>query len=261
VIRLDGIARAFGTFSLGEISLEIPQGQYWVLLGPSGAGKTLLLHLLAGLSRPDRGHLYLDERDLTEAPPEQRDIGLVFQQGALFPHLSVLGNIGYGLTARRVAVAERRRRVDELVEALGLAPLLERPVATLSGGEAQRVALARALAPRPQALLLDEPLGPIDFHARAELQEVLARVHRDFGLTCLHVTHSREEARALADGCAVIVGGKIVQSGALDEVLARPRCHFVARLLDAEEAGAEKPSCAEGCLKPGGRCDAVADDR
>jgi len=257
MIRLENITRRFGAFLLEGLDLEVPRGQYWVLLGPSGAGKTLLLHLIAGLHHPDRGRLLLDDVEATTAAPEKRGVGLVFQRSALFPHHDVAGNITYGLAVRGASTAERRRRLDELVETLDLSALLQRPVASLSGGEAQRVALARALAVRPRVLLLDEPLGPLDFHARAELQEELRRVHDAFELTTLHVTHDREEARALADAAAIMVGGQIIQAGSMSALQQAPRCRFVARLLgDEERAPTDHPLCEEACLRAGGRCDA-----
>jgi ABC-type sulfate/molybdate transport systems ATPase subunit len=258
VIRLERVTRRFGDFYLDGVDLDVPQGQYWVLLGPSGAGKTLLLHLIAGLHRPDAGRLLLAGEDAGAAPPEARGVGLVFQRSALFPHYDVTGNITYGLAVRGLDAAERRRRLDELVETLDLTALLDRPVASLSGGEAQRVALARALALRPRVLLLDEPLGPLDFDARRGLQEELRRVHQAFELTTLHVTHDREEARALADAAAVMVGGQIIQAGSLTALRDKPRCRFVARLLGEEErAPQDHPPSEQAGLNAGGSCDAL----
>jgi ABC-type Fe3+/spermidine/putrescine transport system ATPase subunit len=179
----------------------------------------------------------------------------VFQQAALFPHLSVRGNIEYGLRARRVPHAEARRTVDELIARLGLGAVLSRPVATLSGGEAQRVAIARALAVRPVLLLLDEPLSALDHNARLELQAELASLHKELGLTTLHVTHSRDEAAALGDFLAVMLGGRVVQAGTLAELRERPRCPFVARFLGLDPVAAVlRPPCAATCLDQPGCC-------
>jgi ABC-type sugar transport system ATPase subunit len=233
MIVLEHFFRRFGEFALGPVDLHAQPREYWVLLGPTGAGKSMLLQSIAGIYAADAGRIFLGGRDVTLVPPEARGVGFVFQQSALFPHLTVTANIEYGLVARHVAAHERRRRVDELVSSLSLAPLLSRPVASLSGGEAQKIALARALAFRPSVLLLDEPLGPIDAHGRAELQEELRRIHAAFGLTTLHVTHNREEAALLATHCAVLNEGKVIQQGTKAEVFGAPANEFVARFLGA----------------------------
>jgi ABC-type sugar transport system ATPase subunit len=257
VIRIEGLRRRLGRFVVDGVDLAVDDGAYLVLLGPSGAGKSVLVHLLAGLDWPDAGRLFIDDDEVTTWPPERRGVGLVQQQPALFPHLSVVDNLAYGLRARRVPAAEQRARLDAMIAELHLQPLLERPVATLSGGEAQRLALARALLTRPRALLLDEPLAPIDHNARAELQTELRRVHDALARTTVHVTHSRDEARALASHVAVMLAGRVVQAGPVDEVWARPRCTFVARFLGVDEASARLlDGCSGQCLAPGGRCDA-----
>jgi ABC-type sugar transport system ATPase subunit len=256
VIAVQAIARRFGAFSLSA-SLAAGDGEYLAVLGPSGSGKSLLLGTIAGLYAPDSGRVIVDGRDVTREAPERRGIGFVFQRASLFPHLSVAGNIEFGLRARGVARGVRRARLDELVASLGLGKILARPVAALSGGEAQRVAIARALAPRPRALLLDEPLSLVDHNARLELQQELKRIQRELGLTALHVTHNRDEARALGARCAIMLGGRIVQAGATEEVLAHPRCLFVARFLGLRDVELPPaPGCSEACLGGGGRCDA-----
>lgn len=247
-LEVEGLTRRFGDFSLDDVWLRLERGEYWVLLGPSGCGKSMLLQTVAGFFPPDAGRASLEDRDATRLPPEERRIGLVFQQAALFPHFSVEENIGYGLKARGLPAAERKGRVAELVDRLGLTQVVGRPVATLSGGEAQRVAIARALAIRPALLLLDEPLSLVDHNARLELQSELLRWHREFGVTTLHVTHSRDEARALGDHCAVMLAGRVLQSGPTAELFGRPRCAFVARFLGlGEEEAAAAPPCATGC--------------
>lgn len=252
-VELRAVSRRFGDFRLDRLGLRLGDGEYWVLLGPSGCGKSLLLQTLTGLHAPDAGTIHVGGRDVTVLPPEARDVGLVFQQAALFPHYDVEGNIGYGLRARGVRADERQRRVAEIVAALKLEPVLGRPVATLSGGEAQRVAIARALAIRPSVLLLDEPLSLLDHNLRLDFQTEIKRIHREFGLTTLHVTHSREEARAMGDHCAVMFGGTVVQAGPTDQVFARPRCAFVARFLGGS-ATTDPPGCGRGCLDGDGRC-------
>jgi ABC-type Fe3+/spermidine/putrescine transport system ATPase subunit len=255
VIELAGLCCAFGEFVLRDISLRIDKGDYWVILGPSGCGKSVLLQTIAGFFSPARGRILVDGRDITATAPEHRKMGLVFQQAALFPHKSVRENIAYGLRARKVARAEVDRTVDDLVDRLSLRAILARPVATLSGGEAQRVAVARALAIKPDLLLLDEPMSALDHNTRLELQIELARVHKELGLTTLHVTHSREEAAALGDHVAIMLGGRIVQRGSAAEVQGRPRCPFVARFLGLEPSSiATLPACAHKCDEKPGEC-------
>ena len=242
MISVEHLTARFGTFALQDVSLDVDEGQYWVILGPSGSGKSLLLETIAGFYPQDGGRVVIDGRDVTDVAPERRGVGLVFQHRALFPHQSVSGNIEYGLRVRRVPAEERKRTVSDLVDRLGLAGVLSRPVATLSGGEAQRVAIARALAVRPSVLLLDEPLSMIDHNARLELQAELKRIHGELGTRTIHVTHSREEAAVLGDHCAVMLGGRIVQAGTLQDLKSQPSSPFVTRFL-----GLDPPeTCASG---------------
>jgi ABC-type Fe3+/spermidine/putrescine transport system ATPase subunit len=255
MIELVRLQRSFGDFALRDLSLQIGKGEYWVILGPSGCGKSVLLQTIAGFFAPERGRIVIDGTDITDSAPERRRIGLVFQQAALFPHKSVFENIAYGLRARKVRKAEANQRVDELVERLGLQTILPRPVPTLSGGEAQRVAVARALAIRPDLLLLDEPMSALDHNTRLELQAELGRLHRELGLTTLHVTHSRDEAAALGDHVAIMLGGRIVQRGAAGDIIGRPRCPFVARFLGLDASAiAALPGCAARCDEKPGEC-------
>lgn len=257
-LQVRGLCRRFGDFTLSEVHLRIGQGEYGVLLGPSGCGKSLLLETIAGFHRLEAGRVLIGDRDTTDDPPERRDIGFVLQKAALFPHMSVADNIGYGLRARRVPHRKRKLRIDEMVESLRLAQVMSRPVATLSGGEAQRVAIARALAIRPKLLLLDEPLSLLDHNARIELRTELARIHREFGATTLHVTHSRDEAQALGQRLSVMLGGCVVQEDAADDVFAKPRCAFVAEFLgidpstteapaECDESTRRRPPCSAAC--------------
>ena len=257
MIQLDRLHATFGDFALRDISLGVEKGEYWVILGPSGCGKSVLMQTIAGFFSPARGRIVVGGRDITALPPERRRMGLVFQQAALFPHRSVRENIAYGLRARRVSGQEIERTVGELVERLRLADILPRPVPTLSGGEAQRVAIARALAIRPDLLLLDEPMSALDHNTRLELQAELGRLHRELGLTTLHVTHSREEAAALGDHVAILLGGRIVQQGRFADVQGRPRCPFVARFLGLDPSAiAALPECAHACAEKPGECTA-----
>jgi ABC-type Fe3+/spermidine/putrescine transport system ATPase subunit len=255
MIEIAHLHRHFGEFALRDISLRIGKGEYWVILGPSGCGKSVLLQTIAGFFSPDQGQILVEGRDVTATPPERRRMGLVFQQAALFPHKSVWENIAYGLRARKVDDAGVDRTVGDLVERLALKTILNRPVPTLSGGEAQRVAVARALAIRPDLLLLDEPMSALDHNTRLDLQVELARVHKALGLTTLHVTHSREEAAALGDHLAIMLAGRIVQRGSSAEVLGRPRCPFVARFLGLDSSSiVAPPACARTCEEKPGEC-------
>jgi len=254
-VALESLQASFGPFSI-DVTLAARPGEYMVILGPSGCGKSLLLGLVAGIHAAQQGRVMLDGRDVTHMPPEQRGVGFVFQKSSLFPHLGVEDNICFGLRVRGTPQKERRSRAAELVRSLGLTLLLERPTAALSGGEAQRVAIARALAPRPSVLLLDEPLSLVDHNARQDLQDELRRIHDETGLTVLHVTHNRDEARALGQRCAVMLGGRIIQAGTLEQVFGQPRCGFVARFLGADDAPArEQWACTERCLAGTGMCD------
>lgn len=238
-IELSDIRCRLGAFDLGRpsataggLNLVVEAGSYCAITGPSGAGKSVLLQLVAGLMRPDMGQVLIGGDDVTNLPPERRPIGMVFQGPALFPHLDVVGNLAYGLRVRKVTVADRKQRVDELIELLQLSPLLDRPVASLSGGEARKVALARTLAPSPQVLLLDEPFGGLDRAAQAALRPELRKLHRELGLTVLHVTHNPRDIEELSDFCAVVVNGRLAQHGPTAEVLRRPATGLVARLLE-----------------------------
>jgi len=227
-------------FRLCDVNLDVAAGEYFVILGPTGAGKTVLLETIAGLHRPLRGRILLAGEDITHAPPERRGIGFVYQDYALFPHLSVAGNIAFGLKLRKMGRGDIEERVTTIGRLLGIEHLLHRRPGTLSGGEAQRVALARALVVEPRLLLLDEPLSALDPETREALQRELGRIHRELGTTTVHVTHDFEEAVALGDRIAVLreerVGdvkreGRIVQVGTTEDIFRRPANEFVARFV------------------------------
>ena len=220
-----------GTRALDGVDLAVGDGELVVLLGPSGCGKTTLLRAASGLQPLDAGRIELDGRDLTGERPDQRGIGLMFQDEVLFPHFDVEGNVAFGLRMARVPLAERRRRVAEVLELVGLSGFEERDVATLSGGEAQRVSLARALAPKPRVLLLDEPFGSLDRLLRERLINELRPVLDQVGVTAVHVTHDHHEAFALADRIAVMASGRLLRIGTPEEVWTDPRTAQVARFL------------------------------
>ncbi len=218
-------------FHLREIDLDIAPGQYFVILGPTGAGKTVLLEAIAGLHQLRRGRILIDGEDVTAAPPERRGIGFVYQDYALFPHLSVAGNIAFGLKLRGLDRGAIEKRVTVITQLLSIDHLLHRSPKTLSGGEQQRVALARALVVKPRLLLLDEPLSALDPGMREDLQRELAHLHRQLGTTTIHVTHDFEEAVALGDRIAVLGGGRVAQMGASEEIFRKPASEFVARFV------------------------------
>jgi ABC-type sugar transport system ATPase subunit len=240
MIGLDDLTVCAGGFTLGPLALRVEPGEYFVLLGPSGAGKTVLLETVAGLRSAAGGRVLLGGVDVAGTPPEHRDVGFVYQDALLFPHLDVAGNIGFALRPPtavrwvRGAVTLRRRAahlpdVRQAAELLGVTSLLRRSPRTLSGGERQRVALARALARRPRVLLLDEPLSALDPDAREELQTTLRELHARIQTTVVHVTHSLEEATALGQRCALLAGGRLQQVGRPVDLITTPRTAFVAR--------------------------------
>ena len=219
------------TRALDGVDLAVGDGEMVVLLGPSGCGKTTLLRAAAGLQPLDAGSIELDGKDLTGRRPDQRGIGLMFQDEVLFPHFDVEGNVAFGLRMAKVPLAERRLRVAEVLALVGLSGFEGRDVATLSGGEAQRVSLARALAPEPRVLLLDEPFGSLDRLLRERLINELRPVLDQVGVTAVHVTHDHHEAFALADRIAVMASGRLLRIGTPEEVWTDPRTAQVARFL------------------------------
>ena len=231
-LRVEDLALRFGeTDALDGATLEVGDGEVVTVLGASGSGKSTLLRVIAGLERPDRGSVRIDGRDLAPVPAYRRGIGMVFQDQALFDHRDVAGNVAFGLRMRGDAPGRIAERVSELLELVGLPDFEHRSVGTLSGGEQQRVALARALAPEPQVLLLDEPLGSLDRPLRERLVVDLERLFADLGITALYVTHDQAEAFALGDRVAIMRAGAIVQAATPDEVWARPADADVARFL------------------------------
>ena len=228
MIRLEELHIRLPEFVLENICLDIPSGEFFVLMGPTGSGKTLMLEAIAGLMKINRGRIFIDGKEVTRQPPEKRGIGIVYQDQALFPHLSVAKNISYGIRYHRVRTGALRRHVDGLVSLLGLEHLLDRLPGHLSGGEKQRVALARALAVRPDVLLLDEPLSALDPNFRDEVRQALKALHAGTGATFLMVSHDFSEALSLADRAAVINNGRIEQVGCVDDIFHRPSSAFVA---------------------------------
>ncbi|MBI5239047.1 MAG: ATP-binding cassette domain-containing protein, partial [Elusimicrobia bacterium] len=224
--------KRLGGFALEDLSLQVRSGEYFVLLGPSGVGKTVLLETIAGLIRPDSGRILWDGEDITASPPERRRFAVVYQDYDLVPHMDVERNIGYGLAAAGAGRTETAARVRETARLLGIEPLLGRRIGALSGGEQQRVALARALVIRPRLLLLDEPLCALDTSRRAQLRAELKRIQRGSGAAFLHVTHDQEEAMALGQRIGVMLGRRIRVTGTPAEIFHRPSDPETARFLD-----------------------------
>ncbi len=231
-VALDGVTKRFGkTTALDDVSLMVRRGELMTLLGPSGCGKTTLLNLVAGFLTPDSGEIAIAGRRMTDVPAYRREIGIMFQNYALFPHMSVAANVGYGLRMRRIAKAEIARRVGEALALVKLAGLEDRKPRQLSGGQQQRVALARALVIRPQVLLLDEPFSALDRNLRASMQVELKEIQRKLGVTAIFVTHDQSEALSLSDRIAVIADGRIRQLDIPDEIYRHPLDRFVASFI------------------------------
>jgi putative spermidine/putrescine transport system ATP-binding protein len=214
--------------AVDSVDLEIPAGEFFTLLGPSGSGKTTTLRLIAGFDRPDAGHIELAGENVTRRPPYLRDVNTVFQDYALFPHMTVAENVAYGLRVKGIPKAERQRRVEEALALIQLAGFGERKPVQLSGGQRQRVALARALVNSPRVLLLDEPLGALDLKLRQEMQAELKRIQGELGITFLYVTHDQEEALTMSDRIAVFNEGRIEQVATPEEIYEHPQTEFVA---------------------------------
>jgi putative spermidine/putrescine transport system ATP-binding protein len=231
-VRVKGLRKNYGQVTaLDGVDLDIRPGEFFTMLGPSGSGKTTLLRLIAGFETPDGGAIELGGRDISRVPPYARDVNTVFQDYALFPHMSVGQNIEYGLRVKRVSRPERRRRAERALDMVRLSGLGERKPAQLSGGQRQRVALARAIVNEPQVLLLDEPLGALDLKLRQEMQLELQHVQREVGITFVYVTHDQEEALSMSDRIAVLSRGRIEQVGTPLDVYERPATDFVAGFI------------------------------
>ncbi len=231
-IQIRNIRKAFGSFvALDDVSLEVPDGDLLALLGPSGSGKTTLLRIIAGLEVADSGTVLLQGEDITRQSARERNVGFVFQHYALFRHMTVAENVGYGLRVRKAPAAKIRSRVEELLSLVRLEGLQERYPGQLSGGQRQRVALARALAAQPRVLLLDEPFGALDAKVRQELRHWLRKLHEELHVTSIFVTHDQEEAMELADRIVVMNRGRIEQIGSTDELYEHPASPFVVDFL------------------------------
>ena len=231
-LRLQGVRKSYGqVLAVAGVDLTVEEGEFFTLLGPSGSGKTTLLRLIAGFERPDAGRIELGGRDVTSTPPYLRDTNTVFQDYALFPHMSVADNIGYGLRVKGVSRQPREERVQRALKMVRLEGLGRRRPNQLSGGQRQRVALARAVVNEPEVLLLDEPLGALDLKLRQEMQIELKQIQKEVGITFIYVTHDQEEALTMSDRVAVMSNGQIEQIGSPVDVYERPATEFVAGFI------------------------------
>jgi spermidine/putrescine transport system ATP-binding protein len=264
-VRLGRVTKRFHEVTaVDDLSLAITRGEFFSMLGPSGCGKTTTLRMIGGFELPTSGSIHLGDADVTALPPYRRDVNTVFQNYALFPHLSVFDNVAFGLRRRRVAGDQIRRRVAEMLELVELPGYERRRPNQLSGGQQQRVALARALINHPKVLLLDEPLGALDLKLRKQMQIELKRIQTEVGITFIYVTHDQEEAMTMSDRIAVMRAGHIEQLGAPEDLYERPRTAFVAgflgvsNLLEGEVAGRDG-AYASVRLKDGTVLQALAD--
>jgi spermidine/putrescine transport system ATP-binding protein len=271
-VELRSVTKRFDQLAaVDDLDLELAQGEFFTLLGPSGCGKTTTLRMIAGFERPTSGEVRIEGEDVAQLPPHKRPTNTVFQSYALFPHLSVEANVGFGLKRKKVPKGEIAKRVKAELERVGLAAEANRRPSQLSGGMQQRVALARALVNLPKVLLLDEPLGALDLKLRKELQVELKRIQRDVGITFVYVTHDQEEALTMSDRIAVMNRGRVEQIATPEEVYNRPATTFVAgfigvsNLMPATVTGSQEVKLDEGStiatatdgFSPGDRCHAV----
>src|SRR5262245_27022467 len=261
ILQIRSLTKRFGsgTAAVDNVSLDVARGEFLTLLGASGSGKTTTLRMIAGFEHPTSGEILMDGQPLTLLPPFKRELNTVFQQYALFPHMSVRDNVGYGLKMRKVAKSEIAERVGQALDMVQLGHLGERAPRQLSGGQQQRVALARALVNRPRVLLLDEPLGALDLKLRKEMQLELKRLNRQLGITFLYVTHDQEEALTMSDRIALMRNGKIAQLSGPREMYEQPRTRYVADFIGetnlVEQGDSTWIAIRPEHIRPAGRSD------
>ncbi len=234
MLKVENISKSWQTFEIRDVSFKVKNKEYFIILGPSGAGKTLLLELIAGIYFPDKGKIFIDREDVTYLPAELRNVAYIPQDYALFPHMTVFDNIAYGLRIRRVDKKEIEKIVGKISEILGISNLLDRKPKTLSGGEKQRVAIARALVTKPKVLLLDEPFASLDIKIRSFLIRKMKEWHKTLKFTAIHVTHSFEEALSLGEKIGVMVNGRLVQVDKAKKIFFNPKNEEVAKFLGFE---------------------------
>lgn len=234
MIEIKNISKNLGEFFLSDISFDIKDGEYFMILGPTGSGKTILLETIAGIYHPDKGRILMDGKDITDIPPKDRNISMVYQDYMLFPYLNVRQNIAFGLRLKKTPKEVIKDKVEKNSKLLNIYHLLHRYPGTLSGGEKQRVAIARAITIKPYALLLDEPSSALDTQTRDRLRQELKKIHSITKSTIVHVTHDFEEIFSLADRVAVMNEGRIIQVGKPDDIFRKPNCEFIANFVGVE---------------------------
>lgn len=231
-VRIDNVTKTFGqTTAVSNFSAELQDGHLICLLGPSGCGKSTLLNMLCGIIPVSQGQIFFDDKDVTKLPPDQRNIGMVFQNYALYPHMTVAENIAFPLEIQKVKRDERKARVEEIAKLVHVDNLLRRYPSELSGGQQQRVAIARAMVKKPQLLLMDEPLSNLDARLRLEMREEIRRIQKETGITTVFVTHDQEEAMSISDSILLMKDGVLIQNGLCQELYVNPNCLFVAEFL------------------------------
>ena len=231
-VRIDNVTKTFGqTTAVSNFSAELEDGHLICLLGPSGCGKSTLLNMLCGIIPVSQGQIFFDDKDVTKLPPDQRNIGMVFQNYALYPHMTVAENIAFPLEIQKVKKDERKARVEEIAKLVHVDNLLRRYPSELSGGQQQRVAIARAMVKKPQLLLMDEPLSNLDARLRLEMREEIRRIQKETGITTVFVTHDHEEAMSISDSILLMKDGVLIQNGLCQELYVNPNCLFVAEFL------------------------------
>ncbi|WP_022932734.1 ABC transporter ATP-binding protein [Treponema bryantii] len=231
-VRIDNVTKTFGhTTAVSNFSAELEDGHLICLLGPSGCGKSTLLNMLCGIIPVTQGQIFFDDKNVTKLPPDQRNIGMVFQNYALYPHMTVAENIAFPLEVLKVKKDERKARVEEIAKLVHVDNLLRRYPSELSGGQQQRVAIARAMVKKPQLLLMDEPLSNLDARLRLEMREEIRRIQKETGVTTVFVTHDQEEAMSISDSILLMKDGLLIQSGLCQELYVNPNCLFVAEFL------------------------------
>ena len=248
-IHIDSVTKLFGDVpAVDAVSITIEKGELFFLLGPSGCGKTTLLRMIAGFYYPDSGRILFDDRDVGQVPPHRRDTGMVFQNYALWPHMDVRGNVAFGLEMHDVSEAESRDRVDRALDLVQMTEYAGRSPNQLSGGQQQRVALARALVLEPDVVLLDEPLSNLDARLRLEMRARIKEIHETLGLTMVYVTHDQAEALSMADRMAIMLRGRLAQTGTPREIYHRPNSRFVADFIGETNLIAGRVSSVEGTV-------------
>ena len=231
-VRIDNVTKTFGqTTAVSNFSAELEDGHLICLLGPSGCGKSTLLNMLCGIIPVSQGQIFFDDKDVTKLPPDQRNIGMVFQNYALYPHMTVAENIAFPLEIQKVKKDERKARVEEIAKLVHVDNLLRRYPSELSGGQQQRVAIARAMVKKPQLLLMDEPLSNLDARLRLEMREEIRRIQKETGIPTVFVTHDQEEAMSISDSILLMKDGVLIQNGLCQELYVNPNCLFVAEFL------------------------------